>query len=596
AAVGAGVLVESRAKGAGKGMALIEAGRSAQVFSLPEDAPSAQYFAAILEQLTGTKLEVVSGEPAAGNRPAVLIGDVQTNAKIRQLAGANGSKLTPQGLLLATTSDGNRPVLLLAGGSRGATPWAIGELLNFQLAAGPNTARVPELNMNDNPTLPYRIFWNWDHSTNWVRGVPGEQEHGCANPYMKRSQDYLNDYRRVTDFMGEHKINGVIIWGFLRDNHGGVGTSKELVEHAWSRGVHVLPGIGSSHYGGFYYSGDNRFNVDTWLAENPVGLRFVDKKGKPMSNTICPSQPENQKWLRDGTAWMFTEFKHLGGANLENGDFMACQCDTCKRSRRKPENDPNYYYDMFITQLPIIETARKINPAAWMTYATYTGFNADELWKRTDKSLIRSAVPKFVSRFPEEAICQWTYTSMVEGWGRDPEAEVRKKWPKGLRPPTKHSIGLLHQGSQWHGSDVWWTKSSRQNATGQRYVDISELIRYTCTRCAEEGLEGLEIQGEVNDDSPANELNYLALEEFAWRPQRSMEDFIRYRLATIYGSYQDAQTFVRIVRSEERSLPALLKFMNVAGEISNNRHFNARQRRRWANLRAEVARRISLIA
>ena len=52
----------------------------------------------------------------------------------------------------------------------------------------------------------------------------------------------------------------------------------------------------------------------------------------------------------------------------------------------------------------------------------------------------------------------------------------------------------MHQGSQWHGSDVWWTKSARQNATGERYVDISELIRYTCTRCAEEGLEGLEIQ------------------------------------------------------------------------------------------------------
>ena len=74
----------------------------------------------------------------------------------------------------------------------------------------------------------------------------------------------------------------------------------------------------------------------------------------------------------------------------------------CLRSRAaKPEeNDPNFYYDMMVTQLPIIEAARKRNPAAWMTYATYTGFNPAEMWKNTDKSLIgaiRVPVPRFVS-------------------------------------------------------------------------------------------------------------------------------------------------------------------------------------------------------
>jgi hypothetical protein len=578
-----------------KSLSLVEPGRTALVMAESEGMPAATHFISVMEQLTNHEPEIQSGKLPGGSRAAVVIGDIQTNGTVRELAGARGSKMTPQGILLLTMSYQGQPVLLLAGGSPAATPGAVGELLNFHLDAGPDRATVPELDLVDNPALPYRIFWTWDHSTIWVRGVPGEQEHGCANPYMKRAQDYLNDYRRIADFSGEHKLNGLIIWGFLRDRHGGVSTSKELVDYASERGVHVLPGIGTMDYGGFYYQGKNRFNLDTWLAQNPTRFRYLDGKGNRLKDILCPSRPENLRWLREGAEWLFSEFGKLGGANLENGDWETCRCDDCRRNRQIPGNDPNYYYDMAVTQLPIIEVAQRLHPKAWMVYATYTGFNSEEIWKRTDKSLLRSSVPKFVSKYPDTAICQWTYTFMVDGWGREPEAQVRKKWPSGLRPPTKHSVGLLHQGSQWtQAPDIWWTKSTRGNNTGQRYVDISELIRYTCTRCAEEGLEGLEIQGEVSDDSPANELNYLAFEEFTWHPHVSMDDFVRNRLSRIYGSYEDAQRFIRMVQSTERSLPALLKDLHQADEISNNHQFNNRQRRRWANLRSELARRISL--
>jgi hypothetical protein len=591
--VGAAVLASTRASGADNGMVLLREGRSAQVSAAPGHEGTAGYFTRVFYELTGQKLEVVD-KSSAGGRPLVVIGDT-SDETVRRIAGTRVSRLTPQGILLLTASDAGRPVLLVAAGSAAAVPWAVGELLNFRLDAGAGRASVGKLDVVDNPMLPYRILWNWDHSTNWVRGAPGEQEHGCANPYMKPAEAYLKDYRRLSDYMGEHKVNGVNIWGFLRDSHGGAATSQELVEYAAMRGARVLPGIGSSHYGGFYYEGRNRFNVDTWLAQGREGLRFLDPDGNRLKNTICPSQPENQAWLREGARWMFSEFPKLGGANLENGDFMACQCQDCKSNRANPKNDPNFYFDMMATQLPIIETARKLNPDTWMTYATYTGFSPQELWQNTDPSQIRSKVPKFVSSYPEEAICQWTYTGMVEGWGHLPEAEVRKKWPTGLRPPTRHSIGLLHQGSQWHNSEIWWTRSPRQNNTGERYVDISDLIRYTCSRCADEGLEGLEILGEVSDDSPANELNYLALEEFGWHPRHTWDEFYRDGLARIYGNEEEARRFVKMVRSEERSLPALLRDVNTAEEISQNRQFDSRQRRRWGNLRAEIARRISLL-
>ena len=244
-------------------------------------------------------------------------------------------------------------MLLVAGGSRAATPGAAGELLNFLLDAAAGRASVPPLDLVDNPALPYRIFWNWDHSTNWTRGMRGEQEDGARNPYMKRRDAYLKDTCATLDYMGEHKLNGLIIWGFLRDSHGGVEDGRQLVEHAFDRGVNVLPGIGTSSYGGIYYEGKNRFNVDTWLADHPPDFRFLDHDGKRLLNAICPSKPANLKWLGEGTEWLFTEFPKLGGANLENGDFFTCQSPDCLRARQDPTNDPNFYLDMMVTQLPI---------------------------------------------------------------------------------------------------------------------------------------------------------------------------------------------------------------------------------------------------
>ena len=597
AAAGAAVLTRCASRGGGgNAVQLLTPGGGARVVAGPPDLASARYFVTVFEELTGTKLEIAA-EAGPGNQPVVRIGNLRDDAAFRALAGAERArKTTEQGILLATVNEGDHPVVLAGGGTPASSPGAVGELLNFHLDAGPGRASVAKVDRVDNPALPYRIFWNWDHSTNWVRGVRGEQEDGCVNPYLKRAGAFEDDFRAVLDYMGEHKINGLILWGFLRDSHGGVEGSRKVVDHAFDRGVRVLPGIGSSFYGGIYYEGKNRYNVDTWLGENPPALRFLDNDGKRLRNAICPSKPENLRWLREGADWLFSEFPKLGGANLENGDFFTCQCQDCLRSRARPENDPNFYYDMVVTQLPIIEAARKRNPGAWMTYATYTGFNPAEMWKNTDKSLVRSAVPRFVSQFPEDAICQWTYSHMVEGWGREPEAEVRKKWPAGLRPPSRHSIGLLHQGSQWFGSKEWYTRPRRGNGTGERYVDISELIRYTCLRCAEEGLEGLEILGEVSDSSPANEINYLAFEEFTWRPKTEMSSFVRERLAPIYGGADNAELFLKTVRSAEASEAGLLKSMQGAAELSNHRQFNARQKRRWANLRAELARRLSLVS
>jgi hypothetical protein len=592
--VGAAVLAECRAAAGDQSISLLDPGRAAQVISGPQDLPAAEYFASAFEQLTGQRLNVATELPS-DYRPVVLIGDAEASLEVRRLAGTRLSRLQRDGILILSANDDKRPVLVVAGGSRAATPGAVGELLNFHLDAGPGRAHAPTLDLVENPALPYRILWTWDFKMIWARGVRGEQHHGANNPYMKRPEDFLNDYRRAADFIGEHKLNGLIVWGLLRERHGGISSARSVVDYAAQRGVRLLAGIGTSHYGGFYYEGRHRFNVDTWLEQGRAELRYLDANNNRLKNTLCPSQPENQEWLRDGTRWLFQEFPELGGLNLENGDFMACQCGDCRRNRQKPENDPNYYYDMMVTQVPIIEEARKATPDAWMTYATYTGFDPNGLWAHTDRSLAKDTTPRFVALYPESAICQWTLTGMVGGWGRLPEAELRARWPHGLRSPIKHAIGLLHQGSSDVGSEMWWTRSARNNNTGERFVEISELIRYTCQRCSEEGLEGVEITGEVGDGSPANELNYLALEEFTWHPHRSMRQFVRSRLAKLYGGPDEAERYVNFVRTSEPSVAGLLKQAGLASEISRNRQFNARQRCRWENLASESARRASLV-
>ena len=64
------------------------------------------------------------------------------------------------------------------------------------------------------------------------------------------------------------------------------------------------------------------------------------------------------------------------------------------------------------------------------------------------------------------------------------------------------------------------------------------------------------------------------------------------------GSWSDvnAALFLKMVRSSELSQDVLMKDLRTADEIGNNRQFNVRQKRRWSNLRAELARRISLLS
>lgn len=113
----------------------------------------------------------------------------------------------------------------------------------------------------DRPTksaLPASYFWTWDHSANWVLDDPGIQTSGCYNAYFKQPDTYVEDYRRLTDLSAGLGIRGIVVWGFLRDSHGGVEYAKHVAAYGASRGVAIMPGVGTTWYGGIYYEGDLR--------------------------------------------------------------------------------------------------------------------------------------------------------------------------------------------------------------------------------------------------------------------------------------------------------------------------------------------------
>ena len=59
------------------------------------------------------------------------------------------------------------------------------------------------------PALPNSYFWTWDHSTNWMWDDPGMLNFGCNNRYLKRSETFVEDYRRLTDLAAGLGVKGI---------------------------------------------------------------------------------------------------------------------------------------------------------------------------------------------------------------------------------------------------------------------------------------------------------------------------------------------------------------------------------------------------
>ncbi|NLF69802.1 MAG: discoidin domain-containing protein [Candidatus Anammoximicrobium sp.] len=452
-------------------------------------------------------------DPVPERGVLILVGSSKSNPVLRGVAaGAQldiaPGPLTAQGYVARTLQYDGRDWLILAGGGRDGAIHAVADLVNWRLQRQGHSVCVPQLDQRQIPRYRYRWFWNWDHRMEW--GGPGRVGNvmGGGGTYRKQPEAFLIDFKNCIDYMADHKFNGLIIWGFLRDTHGGVEASQELCRYAEHRGVRILPGVGTSGYAGYYFEGDHPYNADAWVAAHPE-LRAVDKNGRP-HNAPCPSKKANQDWLDEGARWLFRTFP-IGGVNLEMGDFFVCYCDDCRKARAAiPSDEPDYYKDMAISHMVTLKTMRGLAPEAWLSYATYTGYTAQMM----------TAPPKFLSLIPEDALCQWTLTGMA------------RRWPADVRPLARHNIGYLH-----------WCNSST-HTPDDFYL---ESVRDICRDAAAAGFEGLDTYGELSAQRPNAELFYLAWEAFLWNPEMTIEEFADQRLARLYGGAEPAGKLLEIL-------------------------------------------------
>jgi hypothetical protein len=462
----------------------------------------------------GAQVPVLVADAPPNAEVVIVLGSAASNPLLGRVAATLGldvdpKGLTDQGYIAHTSRLEDRAWVILAGGGRDGALYAVTDLIHWRLDqdGGGNVLLAP-VNTRQVPRLRYRWFWNWDHRMDWGGSGRVGTEMGGGGTYSKSPEAFLIDFKHCVDYMADHKFNGLIIWGFLRDTHGGVETGQELCRYASRRCVRILPGVGTSGYAGYYFEGRHPYNADTWLAEHPE-LRALDQNGQPR-NAPCPSKKANQDWLDQGARWLFKTFE-IGGVNLEMGDLFVCYCDDCRKARAAIDsNEPDYYKDMAISHRVTLRTMRALSADAWLSYATYTGYTVE---------MMRNA-PKFLTMIPGDAICQWTLTGMAG------------KWPVDVRPMALHNLGYLH----------WCNRST--HTEDDFYL---AQVRDICREAAAAGFEGLDTYGELSPERPNAELFYLAWEAFLWDPDMTTDTFIEQRVARLYGGPGPARTLLDIL-------------------------------------------------
>lgn len=387
----------------------------------------------------------------------------------------------------------------------------------------------------------YRTFYTWDHSTNWDLSQPGIRLRGCHELYEKPSRAFVEDYTRLMDYMSRLGLNHLIIWGALRDTHGGAEALRELVEYGKANGVRVAPGVGVNCYGGVYYEGDHEYSLANLLQKHPE-LAALDEDGQPMIDAQNPRRsvacPRNEKvidWTLRSIRWLMEEIAP-SAIHFETGDYGVCHCAICKAAGIRGKRVSNE--DMAEILPPIVAEVRSFGTDCWLSYNHYTGYTREMM----------ANPPAFARQIPDDVICKWGVSWMLapelarspdEGW------TVTEPMTPDVRPPTTTNMAHLHFGTGW------WNCSPRGTLEITRFFRSFPLIRQV-------GFQGICTHGEESALNPPAELNYHVYAALAENPEASPEDIAKRSVGGLYGDTELAIGILTAFRDEEvpRDLPS----------------------------------------
>jgi hypothetical protein len=383
----------------------------------------------------------------------------------------------------------------------------------------------------------YRTFYTWDHSTNWDLTQPGQRVSGCHELYEKPPEAFTEDYKRLIDFMNRLGLNHLIIWGALRDCHGGAAKLRELVSYGRRQNVRVAPGMGVNCYGGLFYEGDHEFSLVRLLQKHPE-MAAHDKDGKPKINpknprrsAACPRHPRMMAWNLAALRWLMEEVGPEA-IHFETGDYGICRCKRCRSS-----GDRSHFTsidDMAEVLPPLVSEVRKYSRDCWLSYNHYTGYTRD----------MTEHPPLFVSRIPQDVICKWGVSWMLAPEYRKNagSASVRfEPMQAGIGPPTHTSMAHIHYATGW------WNCSPRGTLEISRFFRAIPMIRNV-------GFQGICTHGEDSCLVPASELNYHVFAALAENPAAEPEEIAKRSVGALFGCEDLAAEVLTAYR--ERRVPA----------------------------------------
>ncbi len=342
------------------------------------------------------------------------------------------------------------------------------------------------------------LLWCWDSRMTWDDEPKNISTKMATSdqpfPYLKQAESYQVGFRRLIDYCSQIGVEGIIVWGFLRDCHGGVEAAKDLCKYARDKEVAILPGVGLCSYGGYFFQGDHPFNLQTYLNQHPERRsRSLNERGdREFYPVLDPSLEANHQWWREGLEWMLDTFE-VGGIDFEMGDFLVNPSTEAVKGRKKLalDSDENILDSILATQ-DLLPRAMEIMPSGIFINSTYRGFQQIKDFPEMN----------YVEALPEETVWQYTLRHMV----KDPD------WVQRFAKVRSHRVyGYLH----------WFNAS-----TGTQDQDFTSEIARVYPGLHSLGFDFAGTYGEISAiDNPVADRNYRAQVAWAMDPSLSLIDF-----------------------------------------------------------------------
>lgn len=324
-----------------------------------------------------------------------------------------------------------------------------------------------------------KIWWSWDIRMRWAHGLSWYPD------------SYVRNYKRAIDAARRYGVEAIVIWGFLRDEHGGIDAARAVRDYAGEKGIIVLPGVGIDDYGGVYYQGDSRYALDTYIRQHPES-QARNEDGSPATHLwpptdqqarlkACPSDRRVLAFYRESIEWLVDTFR-LDGFQIEQGDSGLCYCERCRAKPRVVElRRATSLSDAAERISAVIQPALCKKPDLFILSETYLGLTRADV----------QSVSSVLNRYPEQVVLSW---QLYDG----PSAHAGQPFP------ARFIIDEDVQSPRPHGNAA--IRTNNDAFLGE--VDDGANIRRALDLSKRAGLDMTYIYGEYPDDWPITRKNY----------------------------------------------------------------------------------------